>query len=115
MSTLEVCFWSCLGCVAYAEALYPLLAAALAQWRPRPVARGTYRPRSVSFVVAARDEEAAIDRPLHELPGLVAACRLSGEVVLVSDGSGDGTAAVARAHTKGPVRVLELPAGVGKA
>src|SRR5205807_8858692 len=43
------------------------------------------------------------------------ACRLSGEVVLVSDGSSDGTAAVARAHTKGPVRVLELPARVGKA
>jgi cellulose synthase/poly-beta-1,6-N-acetylglucosamine synthase-like glycosyltransferase len=115
MSTLEIAFWAAASCVLYTYALYPLLLGALARWRARPVARGHRPARSVTIVVAVRDEEVCIDRRLRELTRLIVASGACGEVVVVSDGSADGTAAVARGHTKGPVRVLELPARVGKA
>jgi biofilm PGA synthesis N-glycosyltransferase PgaC len=115
MTPCEIAFWTCLAVVVYPYAVYPLLLAVLARLRPRPVRHGPATPRSVSFVVCACNEERAIDRRLAELADLIAASGLEGEVILVSDGSTDGTAALARAHTKDPVRVLELPARVGKA
>ena len=72
MSTPEISFWSLAVCVAYVYLLYPLLLGAWARLRPRPVARGPYRPRSVSIVVAARDEERDLDRRLGELTALLA-------------------------------------------
>jgi cellulose synthase/poly-beta-1,6-N-acetylglucosamine synthase-like glycosyltransferase len=65
--------------------------------------------------VAARDEAAGIDRRLTELRGLIAASGLAGEVIVVSDGSADGTAERARAHGDAGVHVLELPGPLGKA
>jgi cellulose synthase/poly-beta-1,6-N-acetylglucosamine synthase-like glycosyltransferase len=115
MTPCETAFWLCAAAVAYPYAVYPLLLAVLARLRPRPVRRGPGGPRSVSFVVCAHNEERAIDRRLTELADLLTASGLEGEVVLVSDGSTDGTAALARAHTKHLVRVVELPARVGKA
>jgi cellulose synthase/poly-beta-1,6-N-acetylglucosamine synthase-like glycosyltransferase len=115
MTLLEVGFWSCLACVLYAYLGYPLLLATLAHCFGRPVRRGAGHPRSVSIVVCAHNEEASIDRRLEELSALVKASGLRGEVVLVSDGSTDATATLARAHTKGPVRLLELPTQRGKA
>ncbi len=115
MTPCEIAFWICLAAVVYPYAVYPLLLAVLARLRPRPVRGGPNFPRSVSFVVCARNEEGAIDRRLAELVDLLAASDLEGEVILVSDGSTDGTAALARAHTKHRVRVLELSAQVGKA
>jgi cellulose synthase/poly-beta-1,6-N-acetylglucosamine synthase-like glycosyltransferase len=111
----EVCFWLLAAGVLYTYAGYPLLLAVAAKLRPRPVRRGPGHPRSVSVVVAVRNEEAAIDRRLHELTAQLQAAGAEGEIIVVSDGSTDGTAAVARAHTKGPVRVLELPRWEGKA
>jgi biofilm PGA synthesis N-glycosyltransferase PgaC len=115
MTPCEIAFWTCLAVVVYPYAVYPLLLAVLARLRPRPVRPGPATPRSVSFVVCACNEERAIDRRLAELADLIAASGLEGEVILVSDGSTDGTATVGRAHTRDPVRVLELPARVGKA
>jgi cellulose synthase/poly-beta-1,6-N-acetylglucosamine synthase-like glycosyltransferase len=111
----QVCFWLLAAGVLYTYAGYPLLLALVARLRPRPVRRGPGHPRSVSIVVAVRNEELAIDRRLHELTAQLKAAGVRGEVVVVSDGSTDGTAAVARGHTKGPVRVLELAQWVGKA
>jgi cellulose synthase/poly-beta-1,6-N-acetylglucosamine synthase-like glycosyltransferase len=115
MTSCEIAFWVCLAAVVYPYALYPLLLAVLAYLRPRPVRKDPAAQPLVSFVVCACNEEHAIDRRIDELADLIAASGLEGEVIVVSDGSTDGTAALARAHTKHTVRVLELPERVGKA
>jgi cellulose synthase/poly-beta-1,6-N-acetylglucosamine synthase-like glycosyltransferase len=115
MTVLELIFWLLAAGVAYTYVGYPLLLALWAWLRPRPVRRGPGGARSFSVVLCVRNEEARIGRRLDELTSLIEASGLPGEVVVVSDGSTDGTAALARAHTKGPVRVLELPDHIGKA
>src|SRR5262249_19293335 len=71
---------------------------------------------SVSVIVAAYNEAANLDRRLAELTGLLTAAGVAGEVIVVSDGSTDGTTVVARSRSKdGRVRVVELPHHVGKA
>src|SRR5437868_4766658 len=115
MELCETIFWACAALVAYAYLLYPAALGLLARLLPRPLRRTGPAPRSVSIVLAAYNEEAAIDLRLLELTTLLAATGLDGEVIVVSDGSTDGTAFRARAHTKRRVRVLELPQRQGKA
>jgi cellulose synthase/poly-beta-1,6-N-acetylglucosamine synthase-like glycosyltransferase len=98
----------------YCYFLYPLAIALLARWRPWPTREDGPGVGSVSVVVAAHNEEATIGRRLDELAGLVTASGLDGEVVLVSDGSTDRTAAIAEAVGP-PVRVIALAANGGKA
>ncbi len=114
MGPLEIGFWACAACTLYTYTLYPLaLAVAARAWgRPvRPGPAGAAGP--VSVVVAAYNEEATIGRRLEELSRLVADLEAGGEVVVVSDGSTDRTAEVARAR-KG-VRVIDRRENLGKA
>lgn len=115
MLLLEVCFWSCAVCVVYTYAIYPLFLAAAARLRGWPVCAEGPPPRSVSLVLAAHNEEQAVERRLRELTALLEADGYAGEIILVSDGSTDGTVPLARAFTKERVRVCELPSRVGKA
>jgi cellulose synthase/poly-beta-1,6-N-acetylglucosamine synthase-like glycosyltransferase len=115
MDILEVCFWLCAACVVYAYVGYPLLLALAARIRKRRPACDSAYQSSVSFVVAAHNEEATINRRLDEMTSLLKASGLTGEVLVVSDGSTDATAEIARRHVGGMVRVLELPENVGKA
>jgi biofilm PGA synthesis N-glycosyltransferase PgaC len=115
MTPGEICFWLVTGCTVYAYCGYPLLLAGFAMLRRRKACPRHPLPTAVSVVVAAHNEEASIDRRLGELTGLIEASGLRGEVIVVSDASTDGTAVLARAHTKGKVRVLELPEKSGKA
>src|SRR5260370_10221881 len=97
MPFIEILFWTCAAVVLYTYAGYPLLLALIVRLRPRPVRPlSAGGPRSVSFVLAAHNEEASISRRLDELGALIADAGQEGEVVLVSDGSTDGTAAIAR-------------------
>jgi cellulose synthase/poly-beta-1,6-N-acetylglucosamine synthase-like glycosyltransferase len=111
----ELWFWVCAACLVYVYALYPLGLAVLARLRGRPVAREAGFTDSVSIILAAHNEEKLLDRRLTELTSGLAASGVRGELILVSDGSADATAAVARGHAPGVVRVLELPRNVGKA
>jgi cellulose synthase/poly-beta-1,6-N-acetylglucosamine synthase-like glycosyltransferase len=115
MLLIEIVFWLCAGCVVYTYAAYPLLLGLLARWRGRPVRAAGLLPNTVSIIVAAHNEEDAVERRVRELTGLLEATGLIGEVILVSDGSTDGTVQVARALTKERVRVCELTARNGKA
>jgi cellulose synthase/poly-beta-1,6-N-acetylglucosamine synthase-like glycosyltransferase len=115
MTFCEIAFWGCVAAVAYPYLAYPLLLAGWAWLRPRPLRPRRAAPRSVSFVVAARNEEAGIDRRLTELTRLLDATGFEGEIIVVSDGSTDDTARIALGHTKRYVRVVELPESVGKA
>lgn len=114
MTLPVLAFWACAACVVYAYVGYPALIGLRARWRGRPPRLGPC-PGSVSIVVSALDEEATIGRRLEELTGLLAASGRRGEVVLVSDGSTDRTAAIARGFTARGVRVLDRPDNAGKA
>ncbi|MCC3154138.1 glycosyltransferase [Hymenobacter sp. BT770] len=90
--------------------------AALVWPRPRARRRGPRRvgrPR-VSILVAARNEEATIERCLRSLADQhYPASRL--EILIADDGSTDNTAAVVRAFIEGKpqFRLLAVPGGVG--
>jgi cellulose synthase/poly-beta-1,6-N-acetylglucosamine synthase-like glycosyltransferase len=115
MTPVEICFWIAAAAVVYPYALYPVLAWALARLRNRPIQATMPVPRSVSVVVAAFNEEENIARRLDEMTALLTAAELDAEVIFVTDGSTDATAAVACSHPSPMVRVVELPARVGKA
>jgi cellulose synthase/poly-beta-1,6-N-acetylglucosamine synthase-like glycosyltransferase len=115
MIVLQILFWSSAALLAYTYLLYPLALGLLARWCGRPVRRGTARDQLISILLAVHNEEAAIDRRLRELIDHLARAGLPGEIVVVSNGSTDSTVALARAYMKGPVRVLDIPATVGKA
>ncbi len=115
MSFIEIIFWLCAGCVVYTYVAYPLLLALLARWRGWPLCAEGPPPRSVSIIIAAHNEEQTVERRLQELSQLLDTSGLDGEIILVSDGSTDGTVPLARMFTKERVRVRELPMRVGKA
>src|SRR3954469_11061192 len=118
MGALQVIFWVCAAGVFYAYAGYPLLLLAASRLRPRPVVRAPGAlPPSVSIVVAGFNEEHRIAGRRDELAATIRAKGFDGEVVVVSDGSTDATAAAARdgVYAADRVRVIELPRNVGKA
>ena len=115
MTVSTICFWFALGCVAYAYLLYPAIIAGIAAVRPRPVQRDGPFSGAVTIVIAAKDEEASIGGRVQSLLECLNRRGLPGELIVVSDGSSDCTAAVARA-SGGPLsRVLELADSRGKA
>jgi cellulose synthase/poly-beta-1,6-N-acetylglucosamine synthase-like glycosyltransferase len=114
MSPLEIVFWGCVVVVGYTYLGYPLLLAlaALIWTRPRRIEPIT---TSVSLVLAVHNEEQNLPRRLEELTALVHGGGQPGEVIVVSDGSTDGSADVARRFEDRGVRVLALDANQGKA
>ena len=114
---IEALFWTAVGGLIYTFAGYPALVWSLARVRPRPVRRAPIEP-TVSVLIVAHNEAAriaaridnclALDYPSHRL-----------EIVVASDGSTDGTAAVAARYQEGPhagpeVRVIAYPFWRGK-
>jgi cellulose synthase/poly-beta-1,6-N-acetylglucosamine synthase-like glycosyltransferase len=98
--------------VGYTYVAFPALVLVRARLRPRPHRSAPITP-SVSLVIAARNEAVALPVKLDNLLALdYPPERL--EVVIASDGSDDGTDAIAAARGNGRVRVLSLPR-VGKA
>ena len=98
-------FWGSAAALGWTHVGYPLLAAGLARWRPRPVRREEIEPR-VALIVAAHDEEVVIERRLENLLELdYPAGKL--EIVVASDGSTDRTEELVEAFDG--VRLLRLP------
>jgi cellulose synthase/poly-beta-1,6-N-acetylglucosamine synthase-like glycosyltransferase len=115
MTLLEALFWLLAAFVGYTYVGYPLLLFLLGRVWPRPQRRDGRIPRSVSVVITARDEAQRIGRKLVEMTSAITQAGLEGEVIVVSDGSTDGTAKVARRFASRGVRVIELPTNQGKA
>jgi glycosyltransferase involved in cell wall biosynthesis len=65
----------------------------------------------LSIVVPVRNEESRLSATLSTLTTVLAATRGPCEVVVVDNGSTDGSAAVARAHRSGPVPVQLVRCG----
>jgi len=113
-SMCAVVFWVCAAAVAYAYIGYPLLLWVFARWLSRPVSRGPFAG-TASFVLAAHNEAGRVGGKRDELLGLLDATDISGEVIIVSDGSADLTAAAARENADPRLHVIELAENVGKA
>ena len=114
MNTFDLLFWLSLSVAAYAFVGYPLLAIALAARRPpaAPPAPGAQPPLTV--VVAARDEAPNIAARVHNL----LASHYPPQhlrVLVVDDGSRDGTADAVESLGDPRVRVLRLAQPGGKA
>jgi len=115
LGPLEIWCLAFAACVLYPYVGYPLILLAWGLLRPRAVARKAGFAPSVSVVVAAYNEEGCIGRRLQELTDLITTTGTEGEVIVVSDGSTDRTAEIARTHRPDMVKVIELFPNAGKA
>jgi biofilm PGA synthesis N-glycosyltransferase PgaC len=107
-------FWLAASVIGYSYLGYPVWLWLRSRWSPRPVRRGSCEP-AVSAVMVVRNEEAVIARKLDNLLTLDYPPEKL-EVVVVSDGSTDGTAAILRDYERDPrVRTVMKPVSQGKA
>jgi poly-beta-1,6-N-acetyl-D-glucosamine synthase len=102
-----------LATLVYTFAGYPLLIAAWARLRPRPVQRGPVQP-SVAIVVVAYNEAARIEKKIQTcLIQDYPADRL--RIVVATDGSTDATPDIVRSYADRRVSLLAFPQRRGKA
>jgi cellulose synthase/poly-beta-1,6-N-acetylglucosamine synthase-like glycosyltransferase len=106
-TALGLVFASSLAVCAYVYFVYPALLFLLSRLRPRPVRRGKVQP-SVTIVVPAHNEEAAIEAKIRNsleqrYPGTLL------EILIVSDGSTDGTDEIVRRYASETVRLVRRP------
>lgn len=109
----EAIFWTTLVTVCYAYLGYPALLWVWGRAQARPVRKAACCP-SVSIVIAAHNEAAHIGRRIENCLKLdYPADRL--EVIVVSDGSTDGTETVVANYANAGVRSVVLEERSGKA
>jgi cellulose synthase/poly-beta-1,6-N-acetylglucosamine synthase-like glycosyltransferase len=113
VTLLLAVFWISAAVIFYSYAAYPALLALLAWWRAAPpVAKAPITP-PVSLVIVAHNEQAALEAKLRNCLALdYPEGKL--EIVVVSDGSTDRTAEIARSFASAGVRLIELPGPGGK-
>ena len=109
MPALEIAFWASVALLVHTHVTYPLALWALSRGRGRAGDRPPAAELpSVSLIVAAHDEEAVIERKVHNALALDYP-RERLEVIVVSDGSSDRT--VELATEAGADHVLDLVRG----
>ena len=116
--TTATLFWVSAGLVTYTYVFYPVLLALWAQRCAGRKGRGQVEVQfagTFSVVVCAHNESGRIGERVAELLQWVRQSRRIGEIIVVSDGSSDATAAIARSAGGAGVRVLEIATQVGKA
>lgn len=107
-------FWAAAVVIVDAYVGYPVWLWLRSWWSPRPVLRGSVEP-TVSAAMVVRNEEGAIAAKLDNLFALdYPAEKL--EIVVISDGSDDGTAGILEGLQTDPrVRILLKSLSQGKA
>ncbi|HLY37648.1 MAG TPA: glycosyltransferase family 2 protein [Candidatus Binatia bacterium] len=106
-------FWGMLAIVVYVYAGFPLLVWLVSRLHPRQVRKHPVPPPTVSFIIAAYNEERSIAKKLANTFALeYPADRL--EILVVSDGSSDRTEEIVRAEGGGRVKLLALGSRNGK-
>jgi biofilm PGA synthesis N-glycosyltransferase PgaC len=110
---LKALFWIAVAITAYVYVGYPTLLAAWAAIAPKPIRRSPVTP-SVSIVIAARNEASTIRQRIDNLlesdyP------RERMQIIVVSDGSTDGTPEVVKAYRPRVDVVVQPPSGKASA
>lgn len=110
---MKVVFWFSAYLVAYTYLLYPAWLLLRVRLRPRPVVRGPFFP-TVTIVIAARNEAKHLDQKLRNLQRLDYPRDLL-QIIVVSDGSTDGTNDILKNCRDSGIQSIFLPVRVGKA
>ncbi|MGI4854098.1 MAG: glycosyltransferase family 2 protein [Janthinobacterium lividum] len=98
--------------VLYTYVGYPLIAAAMARWQPRLWRQGS-DVFSVTIIMPVHNAAEIIPAKMRHLLQLDPA--VVRQILVISDGSTDGTVELLRTFQDSRLRVLELPQQVGKA
>ena len=93
-------FWAAVAVIAYTYAGYPLWLWVRSIWRPAPVSAAPIEP-SVSIVMVVRNEASTLEAKLQNLMSLDY-LETQLEIVVVSDGSTDGTEAILHKYAQSP-------------
>ncbi len=100
-------FWISLITLAYSFVGYGLILMLLSRLRPAQPTPDIWVPQKVSFLIAAYNEAAVIGDKIRNTLGLEA-LGAEVEIIVVSDGSSDATAEIARSFDDPHITVLEL-------
>ncbi|MFC1680975.1 glycosyltransferase family 2 protein [Pseudomonadota bacterium] len=112
MQIVEAIYWSSLGLIAYTYAIYPVMIHILSLFRRIKPNAGDELP-PVTIVLAVRNEKSTVGPKLRNLLTLdYPSDKLS--VVVVSDGSTDGTADIVKDFGDERIRLVQLESGAGK-
>ncbi len=109
---MKIVFWLSLLGISYAYVGYPLIMWALARFRPKPWQAGPITP-SVSFVLAVHNGVTLLPGQIRHL--LELDYPNTREIILVSDGSTDGTAELLSAQRDPRLTTVVLEDHQGKA
>ncbi|MFH1569245.1 MAG: glycosyltransferase family 2 protein [Gemmatimonadota bacterium] len=110
---MAVAFWVAVGLVAYTYLLYPVLLWALSQARRTPVFADPPEWPSLSLVVSAYNEAGVMAAKLENALGLDYPAGRR-QILVVSDGSDDGTDGIAAGYAGRGVELLRLERRSGK-
>jgi cellulose synthase/poly-beta-1,6-N-acetylglucosamine synthase-like glycosyltransferase len=107
----QIIFYSSAGIILYVYFGYPLLLWFVSLFVRTKVAKGEITPR-VSIVIAAHNEASSIEEKINNSLGLDYPPEQK-EIIVVSDGSDDGSVAIANRFSSASLKVIDLPR-VGK-
>src|ERR1035437_713917 len=102
----RVVFFASAGFVLYVLFGYPVLLAAMARYRPRPILRKPAH-RTVSVLLPVCDGERWVRAKLNSILALKYPRELL-EIVVVSDGSGDATETIVREFQPAGVQLIRI-------
>ena len=105
-------FWLSVGFITYTFGGYPLVLWLVAVIRGRPHSKAPARP-TISVIIPAHNEEKQIGQKIQNTLDLAYPPEKR-EILVASDGSTDGTAAVVRSYTNQGVKLIETAERKGK-
>lgn len=112
LTFLAFCFWASLALLGWTYFGYPLWMYGRAKWRPKPVQKAAITP-PVTLLIPAYNEADVIRRKLDNCLTLsYPSDRL--QVLVIDDGSDDGTAAIVREYAGARITLLQQPQRGGK-
>ena len=110
---MSAVFWGILGLLAYSYVGYGLLLIVMARFWPAPKAVEKPQALSVTLLIAAHNEAGHIGQKLTNALSLDTGVHKL-EIVVVSDGSTDGTVEEVRRYSGSGVRLIEIKEHKGK-